>query len=93
MIEWKEVAQEDVQHILKHIAQDNVSAAFDVLSEIEHQVGQLEDHPKLGRIGRVKGTRELVISRTPYIVAYRIDANLVTVVRVLHGAREWPAAL
>jgi len=41
----------------------------------------------------VKGTRELVISRTPYIAAYRIDGDLVTIVRVLHGAQQWPKAL
>ncbi len=89
-IKWKETAREDARQIVAYIAQDNVTAAFGVLDEIERQVGQLEAHPKLGREGRVKGTRELVISRTPYIVAYRIDSEQVTVVRVLHGAQQWP---
>lgn len=92
-IEWKETAREDARQIVAYIAQDNVTAAFDVLDEIERQVGQLEAHPKLGRAGRVKGTRELVISRTPYIVAYRIDDEQLFIVRVLHGARQWPPML
>jgi toxin ParE1/3/4 len=52
----------------------------------------LADQPELGRPGRTQGTRELVIARTPYIVAYRVDEhrNEVTIVRVRHGARRWP---
>lgn len=46
-------------------------------------------------VGRVEGTRELVITHTPYIVAYTIDphSNTVVVLRVLHGARRWPDVL
>ena len=89
-IEWKETAREDARQILAYIAQDNAMAAFGVLDEIERQIGQLAEQPQLGRTGRVKGTRELVIGRTPYIVAYRIDKGQVTIVRVLHGAQQWP---
>jgi toxin ParE1/3/4 len=92
-IEWKETAREDARQIVARIAEDNVTAAFDALDEIERQVGQLEVHPKLGRAGRVKGTRELVISRTPYIVAYRIDDEQLFILRVVNGARQWPPML
>jgi plasmid stabilization system protein ParE len=44
----------------------------------------------MGRPGRIEGTRELVISRTPYIAAYRIAGDNVRVLRVLHGAQQWP---
>jgi len=44
----------------------------------------------MGRPGRVKETPELVISRTPYIAVYRIGVNHVLILRVLHGARQWP---
>jgi toxin ParE1/3/4 len=52
-------------------------------------VDQLAPHPNLGRLGRVLGTRELVVARTPYIVAYRIEEAAVVVLRVLHGAQQW----
>jgi plasmid stabilization system protein ParE len=32
----------------------------------------------------------LVISRTPYIAAYRIADDTVRILRVLHGAQQWP---
>ncbi len=47
-------------------------------------------HPEMGRHGRIEGTRELVISRTPYIAAYRITGDTVRILRVLHGAQLWP---
>ena len=46
----------------------------------------------MGRSGRVEGTRELVISRTPYLVVYRFEevADQILIVRLLHGAQRWP---
>ncbi len=53
----------------------------------------LAKYPEIGRPGRVRGTRELVVAGTPYIAAYRIMGEVVTVLRVLHGARRWPRKL
>ena len=50
----------------------------------------LERFPQSGRPGRIEETRELVIDRTPYIVAYRIVGDTVRILRVLHGSRRWP---
>jgi len=41
-------------------------------------------------IDTVEGARELVISRTPHIVAYHIRNNIVEILAVKHGAQEWP---
>jgi toxin ParE1/3/4 len=46
--------------------------------------------PESGRPGRIEETRELVILRTPYIAAYRITGDTVRILRVLHGAQQWP---
>ena len=78
---------------LDYIAQDNPLAAADQDDEIERQVDMLLQHPKLGRPGRVKGTRELVISGTSFIAAYCIKGHRIEVVRFLHGAQRWPEAL
>lgn len=52
----------------------------------------LSDHPKAGRPGRRRGTRELVITGTPFVVIYRLRARpaRVEILRVLHGAQKWP---
>ncbi len=58
--------------------------------KIDERVGRLAEQTEIGRPGRVKGTRELVITRTPYIVVYRLDDGVVHIERVLHGAQRWP---
>ncbi|TJV25813.1 MAG: type II toxin-antitoxin system mRNA interferase toxin, RelE/StbE family, partial [Mesorhizobium sp.] len=42
------------------------------------------------RPGRIAGTRELVVARTPYIAAYAVVADTVRILRILHGAQMWP---
>ena len=79
--------------IAEYIAQDNQTAADAVHAAILRQVGQLAEHPRIGRAGQVKGTRELVVSGTPYIVAYRVAGQDVTILRVLHVAQQWPRQL
>lgn len=89
-VEWRPAAEEDALAILLYIARDNPAAAEDIYARIRSQVGHLADHPEMGRAGRVKGTRELVIVRTPYVVVYRLRGKTVQVLRVLHGAQQWP---
>jgi len=79
--------------IAEYIAQDNQTAAYAVHEAILRQVGRLAEHPQIGRPGRVEGTRELVVSGMPYIVAYRVTDQDVTILRVLHGAQQWPKRL
>ena len=79
--------------IAEYIAQDDQTAAYAVHEAILRQVGRLAEHPRIGRPGRVEGTRELVVSGTPYIVAYRVAGQDVTILRVLHGAQQWPKQL
>ncbi len=50
----------------------------------------LEPHPRAGRTGKVPGTRELVVSGTPYMLLYRIADGVVQILGVIHGARDWP---
>jgi toxin ParE1/3/4 len=79
--------------IAEYIARDNPVAAHATHDAILRQVGQLAEHPRVGRPGRIKGTQELVVAGTSYIVAYRVAAKKVTILRVLHGARQWPKQL
>ena len=79
--------------MISYISDDSPEAAERVLEEIERQSGLLGGMPEMGRPGRCRGTRELVIHGTPYIAAYRIDKDRIVILRVLHGARRWPASL
>ena len=90
-IKWLRLALNDLDEAADYIAQDNPEAASRVLKRISNAVRILAEHPHLGRAGRVPGTRELMISGTPFIVPYRVIENTVQVLRVLHAKRKWPS--
>lgn len=50
----------------------------------------LAQFPNMGRIGRKVGTRELVLLHSPFVCIYRIQEDVVEIVRILHGAQQWP---
>ena len=89
-IEWSPKADADLTELFEYIATDDIEAAFRVSEDIFNQTDMLADFPQMGRLGRVRGTRELVIAGTPYTVGYRITNDVVTILRILHGARRWP---
>lgn len=90
ILRWLPRAITDRDAQLDYIALDNITAAIDQGDRIADHVNKLLDHPKLGRPGRKKGTRELVINRTPFIAVYQIAGNSIQILRVLHGAQKWP---
>ena len=87
---WSPHALSDREAIFSHIKADNPRAAVHVDEQIVAAVRRLIEFPESGRPGRVAGTRELVISRTPYIAAYLVTPETVRILRVLHGAQIWP---
>jgi toxin ParE1/3/4 len=91
-IAWLPRALKDRDAQIDYIANENPKAALDQGDRIEQQIDMLADFPEAGRPGRKHGTRELVIGRTPFIVVYRVrpKARRVEILRVLHGAQQWP---
>lgn len=92
-VEWSAFALADRHGIFDYIEAENPQAAIAVDTRIERSIAQLARFPESGRTGRIDGTRELVIQRTPYIVAYRVAADAIRILRVLHGAQLWPDAI
>lgn len=93
-IVWSPEAREDLARLRAYIAQDNPGAAGRIaLRVIEGVETVLPAHPAAGRPGRVPGTRELVVTGTPFIVPYRLRGGAVEVLRVYHGAQRWPQVL
>ena len=89
-IRWLRTALRNLQQEAEYIAQEDPAAAQRVVGRVGDAVRLLEDHPSMGRAGRVPGTRELVVSGTPYIVPYRVRGQEIEMLRVYHGARKWP---
>lgn len=88
---WSPEAIEDLAALRAYIEQDNPAAARRIALHIFHNVEMLlADNPEMGRPGRVSGTRELVIPKTPFVVPYRLVGRAIQILRVFHGARRWP---
>lgn len=90
LIKWHRKARQDLRHLRAYIAEDNPQAAAQVAAQILQAVERLPANPGIGRPGRVMDTRELVIAGTPYLVPYRVMGDLIVILRVLHGAQQWP---
>jgi addiction module RelE/StbE family toxin len=83
-------ARDDLREIFLYIAGDNPDAARALLKRLRSCITDLEDAPHIGRPGRVPGTRELAIPGTAYIAPYQVSGDQLQILRVYHGARQWP---
>mgnify|MGYP001574289014 CR=1 FL=1 len=87
---WSPFALADRDEIFSYIEADNPRAAVEIDERVASATHRLLRFPESGRLGRVAGTRELVVPRTPYIAVYAVMGDKVRILRVLHGARMWP---
>lgn len=92
-VRWTRRARRRLDEIGARIEMDNPAAAARTVREIALGVHRLGANPGRGRPGRIRGTRELVVVGTPYIVAYRVHAGDVEILTIQHGAQLWPDAL
>ena len=88
-LEWRPQALADLAAIIGYIAERNLSAADRLQALIEACAERLPDHPFAYRRGRVAGTREAVVHPN-YLLVYRIGAEAVEIVSVLHARQPYP---
>lgn len=90
-LRWTNLASDDLDHIEEYIAEDDPLIAIDVVLRVIDKVELiLPEHPTAGRIGRVEGTRELVIHGLPFVVVYREFPSEIHILRVLRDSQQWP---
>jgi toxin ParE1/3/4 len=90
---WTPEALQDRIDIWDYIATDNPHAAARMDDLFSESASRLTEHPKLGRAGKVPGTRELV-AHEHYRMVYEIaiDSDTVWILTLIHTARRWPPA-
>jgi toxin ParE1/3/4 len=92
---WSAFALSDRDEIYDFIESESPRFAAVTDKRIADSVRLLLDFPeggRVGRVGRVKGTHECVIPRSPYFAAYTVTGEVIRILRVLHGAQRWPEA-
>ena len=89
-LRWAKRALRQFKQAQEYIAQDNPVAAQQVAQRIADASELLLTQPNIGRPGRVGGTREWVVNKTPYLIAYRIESDELQIVGIIHSKQLWP---
>jgi toxin ParE1/3/4 len=88
---WLDDARDDLRDIRRFLRmRAGSSVARRIGAQIVKAVNALAETPNRGRRGRWSGTRELVITGTPYLAPYRVRGGTIEILRVFHGAQRWP---
>jgi len=85
---WRASARADLKRHLEFTRERSPQGAHRMQRRILKRIGDLMDFPDSGSIGRAPDIRELVVTRTPYIVVFRREQNLVTILAIFHHAQE-----
>ncbi|WP_339747791.1 type II toxin-antitoxin system RelE/ParE family toxin [uncultured Maricaulis sp.] len=87
-VRWSSRAGRDMTEAHDFIAQDDADAALRMILTVESATEYLLTYPSMGRQGRLKNTRELVIPHLPYLIVYRSASSEVEILRLLHTSRD-----
>ena len=85
---WTETAENARDAAIEHIAVDNLDAALIQFDEVERQTDRLLRYPHLGRPGHTKGTRDLSINRTHFVITYRVIGEDIQILRFRHTSQQ-----
>jgi toxin ParE1/3/4 len=86
---WREEALDDLGDIVAYISGRDMAAAQRLKDLVYARAERLPRHPFAHRAGRAPGTREAVVHPN-YILVYRVTAEAVEIVNVVHARREYP---
>jgi toxin ParE1/3/4 len=89
-VRWTRSAVRQLASIGGYIAESNPKAATGIEARLREAVMLLARFPAMGRPGRLAGTRELVVSGTPYIIPYRVTGDFVDILTVFHATQNRP---
>jgi toxin ParE1/3/4 len=87
---WSASAVRHLQEAVEYIQAESAGGATATRRRILETVVRIGQMPHSGRAGRVDGTREAVVPRSPYIVVYQYSAQAVEILGIWHAARLWP---
>ena len=87
---WSREALDDRKQLVRYIAERDLTAAFGQDDRISEAMALLAIYPLLGKAGRLRGSRELVIPGTRFIAVYRLEDGQPLILRLVHQSQDWP---
>ena len=88
-VTWTPEAEQDRADVWDYIEADNPHAAVRMDELFSDAAARLAEHPKLGKPGKIPGTREL-IPHESYRLVYEIEREMVWVLALVHTSMQWP---
>lgn len=88
-LEWTTPAADQLEHAQDYYHALNPMAATLMAMRIVEAAQRLCEQPGMGRPGRVSGTREWVVAKTPYLLVYRARDESLEVLHVWHESQDW----
>lgn len=87
-VEIKQEAEADLRGIARYIAQDNPPRALTYVRELRTKIISLGESPMIhpARTEWGEGIRSALHGK--YVIIFRVVGDFVTVLRVIHGARD-----
>ena len=92
-LRWTRRALMRLDQVGSYIEKEDPQAAARLIVRLVSSVDLLTGQPAMGRVGRIKGTRELVFADIPYIIPYRVQPTTIEILTVMHAAQKWPDSL
>jgi addiction module RelE/StbE family toxin len=89
-LRWAPAAADDLEAIYTYLRKSHPSFAHTTIRTLYEAARSLRRFPRLGRIGRIEGTREFVMAPLPYIIVYGVETDVVHIYRLVHGSQDWP---
>lgn len=86
-ITWRATARRQLEHQIEYVRARSPQSADRLLRRVEFRIAQLIDFPRIGTLSH-RGVRELVITKTPYIVVYQLRGDEIVILRLFHAAQS-----
>lgn len=87
-VRWLASARRDSDRALAWYSTRNPALAIDLLDEIDTAVARLLEAPNLWPFWKPPAIRCCVFQRFPYLLYYRCDADLLTIVAFVHQRQD-----
>lgn len=85
------LAEQDLEEIADHIAQDNPTRALSFVQELEAQCHKISLNPAGYRRRPELSSDVRSCAYGNYVIFFESSEEAVTIIRILHGARDIPA--
>ena len=92
-LRWTPRAVADLEEISDYLVAACPQAWEHLLQRLERLSEAILDFPLMGKAGLVPGTREFVVSGTPYILVFQVKDEAVVIVSVRDGRMRLPPGL